>query len=483
MKKVSVIIIARNDELTLKPVIRSVRTLNPLEVIVIACGSTDGSVAIAKEEQCIVKINGKQKSLHEARIQAACVSEGDVLLFLDGDYVISHSELERFMQPLLFGNCDVVLNKWDERFTHLFGRLEAMWSAVLHDLLKKSHATNANIRAPYAFTREVLIEQEKASFSHPIYLFKSLQENGWRISTHMEVHTFGRGTFKPFSQHNDDQQLSLIYEKIIQEMVRGKKEPMEEKSLLDEILARKETWNVVEHGWGKLSSFYDGKQLSIVIPVQNEEKTIKDVISEARKLEPLEIIVIINGSKDRSEQYAREMEVRTIVFEQSLGHDAGRSIGAAEAAGDILLFIDGDFVISAHDLYPFAKAIAKGADVALNKSEDEQKLSHIVQAWKYVLNAISNRIDLQMSSLTAVPHAISQSCVKKIGCQSLSVPPVAQVKALQNQCQIEAVHYVDVNKKNRFRLEHLALDCYGATASRIIENHIQAFLLAKDEQE
>ena len=48
------------------------------------------------------------------------------------------------------------------------------------------------------------------------------------------------------------------------------------------------------------SSIYDGKQLSVIIPVQNEEETIEQVILEARKIEPLEIIVVVNGSTDQT---------------------------------------------------------------------------------------------------------------------------------------------------------------------------------------
>ena len=44
----------------------------------------------------------------------------------------------------------------------------------------------------------------------------------------------------------------------------------------------------------------------------------------------------------------------------------GRLLGTYFAKGEIVLFIDGDFVISASELYPFAKAIADGTDVALN---------------------------------------------------------------------------------------------------------------------
>lgn len=55
------------------------------------------------------------------------------------------------------------------------------------------------------------------------------------------------------------------------------------------------------------SSIYNGKQLSIIIPAQNEEATIKEVILEARKIEPKEIIVVINGSTDQTEAIAKQL--------------------------------------------------------------------------------------------------------------------------------------------------------------------------------
>ncbi len=39
---------------------------------------------------------------------------------------------------------------------------------------------------------------------------------------------------------------------------------------------------------------------------QNEESTIKEVILEARKIEPKEIIVVINGSTDQTEAIAKQ---------------------------------------------------------------------------------------------------------------------------------------------------------------------------------
>ena len=79
-------------------------------------------------------------------------------------------------------------------------------------------------------------------------------------------------------------------------------------------------------GWGMHSSIYNGKQLSVIIPVQNEEETIEQVILEARKIEPLEIIVVVNGSTDQTANIAKRLGVTIIEYNERLGHNVGRAI-------------------------------------------------------------------------------------------------------------------------------------------------------------
>ena len=107
-------------------------------------------------------------------------------------------------------------------------------------------------------------------------------------------------------------------------------------------------------GWGVTSNLYKGKQLSVVIPVQDEEKTIGNVIEELRKIEPFEIIVVVNGSSDKTKKL-QKTGATTIVYKEALGNDVGRSLGTYFAKGEIVLFIDGDFVIPASELYPLQK--------------------------------------------------------------------------------------------------------------------------------
>ncbi|WP_338259915.1 glycosyltransferase family 2 protein, partial [Bacillus anthracis] len=225
-----------------------------------------------------------------------------------------------------------------------------------------------------------------------------------------------------------------------------------------EQLKKQKNYSLFHKGWGMNSSIYNGKQLSIIIPAQNEEATIKEVILEARKIEPKEIIVVINGSTDQTEAIAKQLGATVIVYEEALGHDVGRAIGAQEATGDILLFIDADFAIPAKDLHPLTKAVVDGVDIALNDLNLNLRFPlYIVNLYKYMLNIACNRKDLGVGSTIAVPHAISRKCLEGIGWDTLHTSCVAQVKAILEGYKVECVHFVDVMKPNRIRpQEHFA---------------------------
>ena len=101
-------------------------------------------------------------------------------------------------------------------------------------------------------------------------------------------------------------------------------------------------------GWGCPSNLYNGKQLSVIIPAQNHEKTIEKVIREARKIEPLEIIVVVTGSSDDTEEIARKMGVTVIAYKETLDFDTARAIGALASTGDIINFVDAEETGQAH---------------------------------------------------------------------------------------------------------------------------------------
>ncbi|MFN3740557.1 MAG: TIGR04283 family arsenosugar biosynthesis glycosyltransferase [Thermodesulfovibrionales bacterium] len=83
--------------------------------------------------------------------------------------------------------------------------------------------------------------------------------------------------------------------------------------------------------------------LSVIIPALNEEGYIKVAIESARKLNPLEIIVVDGGSTDRTKEIAEREGA--IVIESPMGRGTQLNRGASVAKGDILLFLHADSVI------------------------------------------------------------------------------------------------------------------------------------------
>ncbi|PZD95130.1 glycosyl transferase [Paenibacillus sambharensis] len=195
--------------------------------------------------------------------------------------------------------------------------------------------------------------------------------------------------------------------------------------------------------------------VSVIIPVMNERRTIAAVIKEARKVHPsTEVIVVVNGSTDGSAEAARRAGAVVLEYDHALGHDVGRSIGAMSAGGKVLLFIDGDFVITAGELRPYVRAVLEQkADVALNNYHGPRRRRqvHNVVLAKHALNAMLGLPELGGASLTAVPHAISRRAMTVIGTEALAVPPLAQAKAASAELDIRLVDRVPVGIRNRKR--------------------------------
>jgi glycosyltransferase involved in cell wall biosynthesis len=88
---------------------------------------------------------------------------------------------------------------------------------------------------------------------------------------------------------------------------------------------------------------------SLIIPAKNEERYIKTCLVSARaQTVPFaEILVIDNGSTDRTDQVARHYGAK-VIHEPKKGVIAARNRGYEEAKGDILLRIDADSQLDNH---------------------------------------------------------------------------------------------------------------------------------------
>ncbi len=84
--------------------------------------------------------------------------------------------------------------------------------------------------------------------------------------------------------------------------------------------------------------------ISVIIPVYNVEKTIDECLSsllnQTRK--PDEIIVVDDGSNDRTKEIASKFKNVIFLEKEHKGPASARNFGAKKAKGDILLFTDSD---------------------------------------------------------------------------------------------------------------------------------------------
>lgn len=220
------------------------------------------------------------------------------------------------------------------------------------------------------------------------------------------------------------------------------------------------------------------RRVSAIVCAQNEQGTIVPLLEQIRALpEWLETLVVVNGSSDATAQLASGvLGTRLVEFDEPLGHDVGRALGAKQAKGDILLFVDGDMVVPTEELYPFVCAIAMGVDLALN---DLMPLLPAFVHWDQVslvkafLNAAAGRDDLRANSMTAIPHALSRRAIDIHGVQALMVPPLMQAKLmLDARMRIEAVATVDVIRRNRLRPTNIGEA--NPVGAMIIGDHLEA---------
>jgi poly-beta-1,6-N-acetyl-D-glucosamine synthase len=104
--------------------------------------------------------------------------------------------------------------------------------------------------------------------------------------------------------------------------------------------------------------------MTMIVPAHNEERTIEAKLANTLELdyppEQLEILVVSNGSTDRTCEIVRsanDPRVRLIDLPEA-GKVAALNEGAGQAAGDVLVFSDADFLLERDALLHIARKFA-----------------------------------------------------------------------------------------------------------------------------
>lgn len=80
--------------------------------------------------------------------------------------------------------------------------------------------------------------------------------------------------------------------------------------------------------------------ISVIVPVLNEEKAIAATLRALEPLRPFETIVVDGGSDDRTREFAAACGVKLTVAERGRARQMNR--GAQQAKGEVLLFLHAD---------------------------------------------------------------------------------------------------------------------------------------------
>ena len=98
--------------------------------------------------------------------------------------------------------------------------------------------------------------------------------------------------------------------------------------------------------------------LSVIIPALNEEKNIKACMESAKRLNPLEIIVVDGGSTDRTREIAQH--AGAVVIGAPRGRGIQMNTGASFAKGEVLLFLHADSQLNVSDDTPLFAPLVRG---------------------------------------------------------------------------------------------------------------------------
>ncbi len=84
-------------------------------------------------------------------------------------------------------------------------------------------------------------------------------------------------------------------------------------------------------------------KVSVVIPAYNEEKTVGRVVRAARRVPVVdEVIVVDDGSEDRTAERAREAGARVVSHPENRGKGEAMRTGLEHSNGDVIAFVDAD---------------------------------------------------------------------------------------------------------------------------------------------
>ena len=142
--------------------------------------------------------------------------------------------------------------------------------------------------------------------------------------------------------------------------------------------------------------------ISIIIPIYNEEKTIRDVIERIPNHQQYEILLVDDGSTDNSLEKVQEIsnrEIKIIKHQNNKGYGVAVLSGFKHAAGDIIITMDSDGQHNPEEITALIKPIINNqADIVVGSrylGNCHYKNPLYARVGAYFINIFLNMLFLQ----------------------------------------------------------------------------------------